>query len=251
MRLKMFYFLFGILLLKCCAMKITYLDNYSALSEKAAQLIGQEVQKNPELLFCAATGGSPTGMYAEMAKQKSIYTQMRVIKMDEWGIIPLSHPDSCESYLIKHLLGPLEIEADRYTSFDTAPDVVEDECQRLDQFMKSNGPLDICILGLGKNGHIAFNEPASSLNPDFHKAVLAESTIAHDPALSQGSEPAYGLCVGMEGIMQSKKIIFLITGKGKQDAVKRIMERKIGTDCPASLLWMHPNVECLIDSSAI
>jgi galactosamine-6-phosphate isomerase len=106
-------------------------------------------------------------------------------------------------------------------------------------------------LGLGKNGHIAFNEPAEVLNPDFHKAILAESTIAHDPALSTGEEPAYGLCLGMEGIMQSKKIIFLITGKGKQEAVKRIMERKIGTDCPASFLWMHPNVECLIDSSAI
>jgi galactosamine-6-phosphate isomerase len=232
-------------------MKITYLANYDVLSQKAAHLIADEVQKTPDLLFCAATGGSPTGMYAEMAKDKLTYTKMRVIKMDEWGIIPLSHPDSCESYLIKHLLGPLEIADDRYTSFDTAPDVVEDECQRLGQFIKANGPLDICILGLGKNGHIAFNEPASSLNPDFHKAVLAESTIVHDPALSQGSEPAYGLCVGMEGIMQSKKIIFLITGKGKQDAVKRIMERKIGTDCPASFLWMHPNVECLIDSSAI
>jgi galactosamine-6-phosphate isomerase len=232
-------------------MKITYLENYAALSEKAAHLIASEVQENPTLLFCAATGGSPTGMYAEMTKDKAIYAQMRVIKMDEWGIIPLSHPDSCESYLIKHLLGPLEIADERYTTFDTAPELVEAECARLSQFIKAKGPFDICILGLGKNGHIAFNEPASSLNPDFHKAVLAESTIAHDPALSQGSEPAYGLCVGMEGIMQSKKIIFLVTGKGKQDAVKRIMERKIGTDCPASFLWMHPNVECLIDSSAI
>lgn len=232
-------------------MKITYLDNYSALSEKAAQLIALEVQKNPQLLFCAATGGSPTGMYAEMAKQKSIYNQMRVIKMDEWGIIPLSHPDSCETYLHKHLLGPLDIATNRYTSFDTAPELVESECQRISKFIKENGPLDICILGLGKNGHIAFNEPADELNPDFHKAVLAESTIAHDLSLSKGPEPAYGLCVGMEGIMQSKKIIFLITGKGKQDAVKRIMERKIGTDCPASFLWMHPNVECLIDSSAV
>ena len=171
--------------------------------------------------------------------------------MDEWGIIPLSHPDSCETYLKKHLLGPLEISNDRYTSFDTAPEVVESECKRIGKFIQEKGPLDICILGLGKNGHIAFNEPAESLNPDFHKAILAESTIAHDPALSTGNEPAYGLCVGMEGIMQSRKIIFLITGKGKQDAVKRIMERKIGTDCPASFLWMHPNVECLIDTSAI
>lgn len=232
-------------------MKVTYLDSYSALSEKAAQLIASDVQQNPDLLFCAATGGSPTGMYAKMSKQKELYSEMRVIKMDEWGIIPLSHPDSCETYLEKHLLGPLEITVDRYTTFDTAPDLVETECTRVSQFIKDNGPLDICILGLGKNGHIAFNEPAETLNPDFHKAVLAESTIAHDPALSAGSEPAYGLCVGMEGIMQSRKIIFLVTGKGKQEAVKRIMERRIGTDCPASFLWMHPNVECLIDTSAV
>jgi galactosamine-6-phosphate isomerase len=232
-------------------MKITYLDNYAALSENAAQLIATEVQKNPELLFCAATGGSPTGMYAVMAKEKAIYSKMSVIKMDEWGIIPLSHPDSCESYLEKHLLKPLDIAKERYITFDTAPELVDSECRRIGKFIMENGPLDICILGLGKNGHIAFNEPAEVLNPDFHKAVLAESTIAHDPTLSQGSEPAYGLCVGMEGIMQSKKIIFLVTGKGKQDAVKRIMEKKIGTDCPASFLWMHPNVECLIDSSAI
>jgi galactosamine-6-phosphate isomerase len=121
----------------------------------------------------------------------------------------------------------------------------------MNTFLTENGALDICILGLGKNGHIAFNEPAEALKPYFHKALLAKTTIAHDPALSQGDEPAFGLCVGMEGIMQSKKIIFLITGKGKQEAVKRIMERKIGTDCPASFLWMHPNVECLIDSSAV
>jgi galactosamine-6-phosphate isomerase len=144
----------------------------------------------------------------------------------------------------------LEIEQDRYTTFDTSPELVESECQRINQFMADNGPLDICILGLGKNGHIAFNEPALTLHPEFHKALLAESTIAHDPALSAGEEPAYGLCVGMKGIMQSKKILFLVTGKGKQDAVKRIMEGKIGTDCPASFLWMHPNVECIIDLSA-
>ena len=243
--------LFGILLLKQGHMKITNVANYTELSEIAAQLIAREVQKNPELLFCAATGGSPTGMYAEMAKQKALYSKMRVVKMDEWGIIPLSHPDSCETYLYTHLLGPLAISEERYTTFDTASAEVDLACARMNHFFKTQGAVDICILGLGKNGHIAFNEPAATLNPDFHKAILAESTIAHDPTLSQGDEPAYGLCVGMETIMQSKKIIFLVTGKGKQAAVKRIMERKIGTDCPASFLWMHPNVECLIDSSAV
>ena len=79
----MICFLFGNLLLKSPIMKITYLENYAALSEKAAQLIASEVKQNPNLLFCAATGGSPTGMYAEMAKEKVLYSQMQVIKMDE------------------------------------------------------------------------------------------------------------------------------------------------------------------------
>ncbi|MEY2793396.1 MAG: hypothetical protein RJA76_1388 [Bacteroidota bacterium] len=232
-------------------MNLHQLSSYAELSEKAAAMIACEVKLNPSLLFCAATGGSPTGMYAEMAKSKEIYNQMRVIKMDEWGIIPLSHPDSCESYLQKHMLGPLKISNDRYFGFDTAPDMVETECKRLNEFVSNNGPMDICILGLGKNGHIAFNEPAPFLQADFHKAILAESTIQHDPSLSSGSEPAYGLCMGMKAILQTKKIIFLVTGKGKEDALRRIMSQKIGTDCPASFLWLHPNVECLVDSSAV
>ena len=99
-------------------MRITRVANYQALSALAADIVIKEVQKKPDLLFCAATGGSPTGMYAEMQKEKEVFHQMRLIKMDEWGIIPSHHPDSCESYLQKHLLGPLNIPAERYVSFD-------------------------------------------------------------------------------------------------------------------------------------
>jgi glucosamine-6-phosphate isomerase len=232
-------------------MKITYLENYDSLSQYASKLVMDEVQVKRDLLFCAATGNSPTGMYAKMAKNKSLFGQMHVVKMDEWGIIPLSHPDSCESYIQNHVLEPLEIPSERYTGFETAADKVESECERMKTFIAEKGPFDICILGLGKNGHVAFNEPADFLHPDFHKALLAPSTIQHDPALSQGPEPAYGLCVGMKDILQTKKVIFLITGKGKQEAIRQILERKISTQCPASFLWMHSNVECLIDKNSL
>lgn len=232
-------------------MKITYLENYDSLSQYAAKLVMDEALLKRNLLFCAATGNSPTGMYAEMAKNKSLFDRMRVVKMDEWGIIPLSHPDSCESYIKKHVLEPLEIPAERYVGFDTAPESVAAECTRMQNYISEQGPFDICILGLGKNAHIAFNEPADFLQPDFHKATLAPSTIQHDPALSQGLEPAYGLCVGMKDILQTKKVIFLITGKGKQEAIRQILDRKISTHCPASFLWMHPNVECLIDKNSL
>jgi glucosamine-6-phosphate isomerase len=237
------------------AMKITYFDSYADLSLYAAQIIADEVSSKPDLLFCAATGGSPTGMYAEMKKAETdypgLYSHMRVMKMDEWGIIPLSHPDSCESYLTQHLLGPLAITQDRYISFDTSPDVQSQECDRMESYINEEGPFDICILGLGKNGHIAFNEPADSLVDRFHKATLAPTTIQHDPTLSEGPEPAYGLCVGMRGIMQTKKIIFLVTGKGKQEAIRGILAGGITTQLPASFLWMHPNVECLIDRNSL
>jgi galactosamine-6-phosphate isomerase len=228
-------------------MKINAVANYQELSVLASSFIVNEIKQNPDLLFCAATGGSPTGMYAEMAKQKSLFNQMRVIKMDEWGIIPSSHPDSCESYLEKHLLGPLEIPSSRYVSFDPNASDAHNEIQRVESYIQANSPMDICILGLGKNGHIAFNEPAPFLQAGFHKATLAESTIQHDPALSQGSEPAFGWCVGMQGILQSKKIIFLVTGKGKEAALKQILTKQISTDCPASFLWLHPNVELITD----
>lgn len=236
-------------------MKITYVKNYAELSELASRSIIQSVQEKPNLLFCAATGGSPTGMYAQMYQahvaNPSLFSDMRTIKMDEWGIIPSEHPDSCESYLKKHMLGPLEISDDRYFSFDTNLKDYQAECDRVQAYIEQEGPMDICILGLGKNGHIAFNEPGEYLQAPFHKAILAESTIQHDPALSQGAEPAFGLCVGMEGILQAKKIIFLITGKGKQEAFKTIMEKKITTHCPATFLWTHPNVECYVDQEAI
>lgn len=228
-------------------MKINAVANYQELSVLASSFIVDEIKQNPDLLFCAATGGSPTGMYAEMAKQKSLFNQMRVIKMDEWGIIPFSHPDSCESYLEKHLLGPLEIPSSRYVGFDPNASDADNEIQRVESYIQANSPMDICILGLGKNGHIAFNEPAPFLQAGFHKATLAESTIQHDPALSQGSEPAFGWCVGMQGILQSKKIIFLVTGKGKEAALKQILTKQISTDCPASFLWLHPNVELITD----
>jgi len=228
-------------------MKINAVVNYEELSVLASSFIVHEIKLNPDLLFCAATGGSPTGMYAEMAKQKSLFNQMRVIKMDEWGIKPSSHPDSCESYLEKHLLGPLEIPPSRYVSFDPNASDADNEIQRVESYIQANSPMDICILGLGKNGHIAFNEPAPFLQAGFHKATLAESTIQHDPALSQGLEPAFGWCVGMQGILQSKKIIFLVTGKGKEAALEQILTKQISTDCPASFLWLHPNVELITD----
>ena len=235
-------------------MKITRFSNYAAMSEAASQIIINTLKQNPSLRLGAATGGSPTGMYAGLAKAyqtaPSLFENLQVVKLDEWGIIPMSHPDSCQSYLKQHLLGPLNIPAERYEEFNTKnPDLLA-ECKRIQNSIDQKGPLDIVILGFGKNGHIGFNEPAESLQVDCHKAILAESTIQHDPTLSQGPEPAFGLTLGLRSILQAKKILFLVTGSGKEEAIKQLMERNVTTSLPASFLWLHPNVECLINENA-
>jgi galactosamine-6-phosphate isomerase len=235
-------------------MKITKFPDYSSMSAHASQIIIDHLTHKKDLRLGAATGGSPTGMYADLAKtyqtNSSLFNYLQVVKLDEWGIIPMSHPDSCQSYLKQHLLEPLQISAERYEEFNTNnPDLLA-ECKRVQDSIDKNGPLDIVILGLGKNGHIGFNEPAEALQVDCHKAILAESTIQHDPTLSQGSEPAFGLTLGLRSILQAKKIIFLVTGSGKNEAIKQLMEKNITTSLPASFLWLHPNVECLINENA-
>uniref|UniRef100_UPI0035937362 6-phosphogluconolactonase n=1 Tax=Pricia sp. TaxID=2268138 RepID=UPI0035937362 len=114
-----------------------------------------------------------------------------------------------------------------------------------------NGPIDICILGLGKNGHIGFNEPAKTLTPFCHVAKLSEKSLQHSMANTMKPKPAYGLTLGMADILRSKKIILLLTGSDKQDIIFKLLSKEITTQLPASFLWLHHDVSCFIDSNAL
>ena len=214
----------------------------------------EDIKKKPDLFVCAPTGGSPTGLYANLAKEfisnSSLFDKINILKLDEWGGIPMNDPNSCHSYLLKHVLEPLKIDSSRYIGFDTTTNNPEAECLRIQKEIDSKSPVDICILGLGKNGHLGLNEPASSLQKDCHIAKLTESTLGHSMAQAMHGKPTFGMTVGIGNIMQSKKIIMLITGKDKQESIKRLLNGEISTMLPASLLWLHSNVECLIDRSS-
>jgi len=105
----------------------------------------------------------------------------------------------------------------------------------------------LCILGIGKNGHLGFNEPAKYLNPYTHIAKLSAATLQHSMARRMSERPDCGLTLGMSEIMQSKKILLLISGKDKEATIDEFLTGKISTHLPASFLWLHPNVTCLFD----
>ena len=235
-------------------MNIEIVDSYNALSYKAKEIIVREIKKNENLLFCAATGGSPTGTYdllcKEYPEQPELFSQLRIIKLDEWGGIPMNHYGTCETYLQTHLIQPLHITGNRYISFQSNPEYPVEECNHIQNELDREAPVDLCILGLGMNGHLALNEPESFLQPYCHIAELSETSIHHPMISDAEQKPSYGLTLGMANIFQSKTILMLITGSKKRSITKQFLSKKITTGIPASLLWMHPNTICLIDKNA-
>lgn len=117
--------------------------------------------------------------------------------------------------------------------------------------MESQGPIDLSILGLGTNGHLGLNEPGPSLEPYCHKARLSIETLEYQMIGSMKQKPEYRLKLGMMELLSSKKIILLITGQNKGEVIKRLLTKELSSDLPASLLWLHKDVYCLIDSTCL
>jgi len=236
-------------------MNISYCSDFGEMSRLAAVRILEALTKKPGLLLCAATGSSPEGLYSELAGvalgNKEAFNQMRILKLDEWGGIPENHPVSCEYYLREKLLNPLGIPAERYISFRSSPPDPEHECKRIRFRLEEDGPIDLCILGLGRNGHLGLNEPAPELNPLCHVASLTEESLRHPMIASMDSKPAYGLTLGMEEILASKQIIMLVSGKEKKNIAEQFLKGKVSGLLPASYLWQHRQVECLVDRSLL
>ncbi|MEB2781726.1 6-phosphogluconolactonase [Algoriphagus sp. C2-6-M1] len=236
-------------------MKIHYCKDYQEMSLLGAELVHAELEMKPDLLFCAASGNSPTGLYELMVEKHQhshgFFDWMKVIKLDEW--VGLSNESTFTSeYDIQHkLLKKLGIGGDRYISFEVETQDPEAECKRIQNEIADSDGIDICILGIGINGHIALNEPAEYLQPNCHVAKLHAVTLASGMIEKVGVPLTQGMTMGIGDIMSSKMVILFISGKGKKPALDLLLEGNIRTDLPASLLWLHPNTHVLVDKKSM
>ena len=235
-------------------MKVIRCSGYDEMSRLAATEIQGQIHKDPRLWFCAATGYSPRGTYEILVEEhrtgKTPCDSLGIVKLDEWWGIPNGAEGSCEAYLKKELLSPLGISEERYIAFKSDTPSPGQECLRVQHELAENGPLDICVLGMGKNGHLALNEPAAWLSPNCHVSELASGSRQHTMLSSLKEKPRLGMTLGMADILQSKYIVLLVCGEGKQEAFEAFMRRKIDPGLPVSLLWLHPNTHCFLDISS-
>lgn len=229
-------------------MQIEYFDTETALADQASAYIIEAIQNQPNLLLCAATGNTPTLTYQRVVTQQHLFPtdQLRVLKLDEWGGVPSTHPGTCESYLQTQLIQPLNISLSRYFSLQSDPVDPQQECARMQQILQAVGPIDLCVLGVGMNGHLAFNEPGMYLHPHCHVAALTEDSLGHSMTKDMQDVKLYGLTLGMNDILAAKQILLLISGAAKKAITQRFLEGKISTQLPASFLWLHNNVKVLI-----
>ena len=233
-------------------MELRLFESPEQLSEFAASIIIYSIKTTDGLLLCTATGNSTTLTYRNLVENRRQFEAdtLRILKLDEWGGIPMGDRQSCETYLQENLVKPLGIEEENYISFQSDPEVPADECTRIQEYLEEQGPIDLCIVGIGLNGHVALNEPADFLQPHCHVQELSEKSRSHPMAAGMEVKPTYGLTLGMVDILNAKQLILLISGANKAEITKEFMTKRITTSLPASLLWLHPNALCLCDRDA-
>lgn len=227
-------------------------DNFKVLSERASEHLITTIQNKPNATICLATGATPLLTYqyfVEKIHQRYInISQVTFVKLDEWVGLPLHMQGTCEYFLQQHIVQPLGLHPDQLIGFHSE-NIDETECDRVTSLIAAKGGLDLCILGIGKNGHLGLNEPGQTLEPLCHISHLDEQTRHHEMLKIANQPITHGITLGLKDILHAKEILLLIAGEGKQAAVEKYLEGTITTTIPASFLWLHDNVTCLLDGS--
>lgn len=234
--------------------KLIKCNNYEALSDFAANLMVSEIIWKQDSLISLASGRTPFRMYQiftnYVLRKKLDVSELKLLKMDEWVGIPLDSDSSCEKQLQTDIIEPLSIQNGKYFSFNGMSTDLKAECKRIDKLIEKSSGIDLCILGLGKNGHIGFNEPSKTLHASSHIISLSTTSKQH-PMVHNKNNAEMGITIGMKTIFSSKKILLVVSGKDKTEQLKRLLTGEISTDFPASLLQKHGKVICICDKEAL
>ncbi len=230
-------------------MKIIRVRDAKEGGRKAFDIMNEEIKKGAVQVLGLATGSTPISLYEEIVTSSLDLSDKISINLDEYVGLSEESPQSYHYFMKEHLFAAKPFKKS-YIPDGLATDEAA-ECQRYDQVIKEN-PIDLQILGIGKNGHIGFNEPGTSFTKKTHKVALTESTIEANKRFFDKAEdvPIYAYSMGIASIMKSKQIILMAYGDGKVDAVSKMVDGPVTTEVPASILQQHPNVILIVDEAA-
>lgn len=235
-------------------MKVIVCKDYDDMSKKAADLVISNIKEKPQIKLGLATGSSPIGLYKNLISANEdgeiSFKFAKSVNLDEYIGIDPANDQSYQYFMNENLFNYVSF-AD--TKLPYAPENDEKYAEEYNKYLDDFGQRDIQILGIGENGHIAFNEPGEVLNRRTSIVKLSQSTIEANSRFfeSEDEVPKYAISMGMSDIFNAKTIILLANGKKKHDAVKKLIEGDtIDPKLPASFLSLHPNVYIYVDEEA-
>jgi glucosamine-6-phosphate deaminase len=227
------------------------LRDYEALSARAAKILLGEIRQNPQLVLGLPTGRTPIGMYQRVTQdckaEYHCFREVTTFNLDEYVGIPHEHEGSYSTYMKRNLFDHVDIDPSRTHIPNGNARDLDMECRHYEQEIEDLGGIDLTFLGLGRNGHIGFNEPGTPFRSRTRVVELSESTRnANASYFPDGHVPSQAITMGIATILSSKRIVLLATGNGKQEAIARLRSRTIIVDFPASALWTHAKVHVLV-----
>ncbi|TGA99754.1 glucosamine-6-phosphate deaminase [Sporolactobacillus shoreae] len=239
-------------------MKIIPVTDKNVMSRRAAEMISTLVREKPDAVLGLATGGTPEETYRRLAddyrNNHTTYQKIRTVNLDEYVGLSKEDPNSYHKYMENHFYKFVDIPADQHFLPDGNAVSLDQECGDYDRMIERLGGVDLQLLGIGRNGHIGFNEPGTSLNIGTHVVTLTDSTRLANARFfgSMDAVPVQAVTMGIGTIMKSKSILLLVSGKSKAEAMNRLLESKTpDPDFPASVLVSHPDVTVIADAEAL
>ena len=227
------------------------------ISRQAAQLIASAVRKKPALALGLATGGTMVGVYkylVDIHKQGSVdFSRVVTFNLDEYLGLPAAHPRSFHHFMRETLFAHVNVNPSNIHIPDgTVRGNYDQYCASYEAAIQSAGGIDLQLLGIGRNGHVGFNEPTSSIGSRTRLKVLSQETTDDNAKFfAPGEEsPRCAITMGIGTILEARKILLLASGEAKAAAVAKSIEGPVTSAVSASALQLHPDVTFIIDDAA-
>lgn len=236
-------------------MDVVIVEDEEALGRAAASLVVEALRADPRLVLGVATGSSPVTTYRALATARGSgrdFSQVRCVALDEYLGISASDPASYHSFVRREIAEPLGIRPENLLVPDgNAPDPGA-ACVAFEDAVRGLGGVAIQLLGIGRNGHVGFNEPGSPFDSRTRVARLSSTTRADNARFFARPEdvPTYCLTQGLGTILDASRLVLVASGSHKADAVAAAVEGPVTEACPASVLQLHPDATVIVDGDA-
>jgi glucosamine-6-phosphate deaminase len=238
-------------------MRIRVFRTPDSLARALARDLAGAVAATPGIVLGLPTGRTPVPLYRELVRLFHLgrldFSQVTTFNLDEFAGVRAGDPGSYLAFMRTHLFDHVNLAPTRVHVLDGGTSDPTRECAGYERAIARAGGIDVQVLGLGTNGHIGFNEPASALHARTHRTRLRTVTRRANRALFGGrptAVPRYALSMGMATILQARRVILVATGAGKAPSVERMVDGPVTPRMPASFLQLHGDADVWIDRAA-